>query len=347
MHRKTLNEEMTMTHRTRALRGTGTIAAALIAALAFTGCAGGGSATDGANGADGEGDTAQLTVLHAPINYEVVYLAEEQGFFDEVGLDVTITPGGTAQDNLGQLAGGSADLSIISWDTAVTATAEGLPIKVISNNAIISNEIDTSGVVVRDDSGITTMADLEGKTIAFNSIGSGGNVPVLQALKDAGVDPDTVEQVALPYASMQAALENSQVDAIFPSDSFYAQTIAVEEFEVISNPSREYRGGLGITLWAATEQWLAENEETAEKFNEAMQKAVDFYNDPANEDAIYQVRADVTGRSLDEVKSPLIEFDLATDAEVSQNTTDALVEFGLAQNAKTVDEILWEGAPRK
>ncbi len=322
----------------------GAAAAALAMMTGLAACSGADSSP--AN-TDGGSATTAITVLHAPINYEVLYLAQEQGFFEEAGLDVTITPGGTAQDNLGQLAGGSADLAIVSWDAAVTATAEGVPMKIISSNAEISTEIDTSAIMVRADSGITDVADLEGKTIAFNSVGSGGNVPVLQALKAAGVEPDSVEQVALPFASMQAALEGSQVDAVFPSDSFYAQMSGNEEFVTIATPSREFRGGLGITLWAATDQWLAENADTATAFNEAMAAATEFYSDPANVELVYEVRAEVSGRPIEEVQGPLLVFNPAIDAEVSQATTDALEEFGFVTAPKTVDEILWEGAPRK
>ena len=332
-----------MNHNLRTSRITGVIGIAAVAALSLAGC----SSPEGSKaGAAGE-ETTELTVLHAPINYEAVYLAEQEGFFDDEGLDVTLVPGGTAQDNLGQLAGGSADISIVSWDAAVTATAENLPIKLISGNGIISTEADTSAVFVREDSGITSVADLAGKTIAFNSVGSGGNVPVLQALKEAGVDPKDVTQVALPFASMQTALENSQVDAIFPSDSFYSQVKEAGGFAEISNPSREFRGGLGITLWAVTEPWLAENAEVAKKFNDAMTKAVDFYSDPANVEDVYEVRAEVSGQPIDKVKGPLVEYSLAIDPKVSQETTDALTEFGFVKNAKSVDEILWTEAPRK
>ncbi|WP_411721903.1 ABC transporter substrate-binding protein [Mycetocola sp.] len=331
-----------MKHNSRTFRITGVMSIATIAAMSLAACS-----SPEAPQADAAGnETAELTVLHAPINFEAVYIAEQEGFFDAEGLDVTIVPGGTAQDNLGQLAGGSADISIVSWDAAVTATAENLPIKVISGNGIISTEVDTSGVFVRKDSGIASVADLAGKTIAFNSVGSGGNVPVLQALRKAGVGPEQVTQVAIPFASMQTALENSQVDAVFPSDSFYSQVKAVDGFAEISNPSREYRGGLGITLWAVTDPWLAENAETAQKFNDAMSQAVDFYNDPANLNAIYEVRAEVTGQPVDDVKGPLVEYSLAIDPKVSQKTTDALKEFGFVENPKSVDEILWTEAPR-
>ncbi|GGF00043.1 ABC transporter substrate-binding protein [Mycetocola zhadangensis] len=329
-----------MNHTRSTFVRNGVVAMAAVAALSLAAC----SSPD-APAADGK--PIELTVLHAPINYEAVYLAEEQGFFKDASLDVTIVPGGTAQDNLGQLAGGSADISIVSWDAAVTATAEDLPIKLISGNGIISTEVDTSGVFVRGDSGITSIADLKGKTIAFNSVGSGGNVPVLQAMAEAGLDPKEVTQVALPFASMQTALENSQVDAIFPSDSFYSQVKAVDTFAEISNPSREFRGGLGITLWAVTEPWLAQNAETAKKFNGAMEKAVEFYSDPANIDAVYEVRSEVSGQPIDDVKGALVEYSLAIDPKVSQDTTDALAEFGFVTDPKSVDDILWTEAPRK
>ena len=329
-----------MNHTKGTFVRTGVVAMAAVAALSLAACS-------SAEAPAAEGEPIKLTVLHAPINYEAVYLAEEQGFFEDAGLDVTIVPGGTAQDNLGQLAGGSADISVVSWDAAVTATAEDLPIKLISGNGIISTEVDTSGVFVREDSGIASIADLKGKTIAFNSVGSGGNVPVLQAMAEAGLDPKEVTQVALPFASMQTALENSQVDAIFPSDSFYSQVKAVETFSEISNPSREFRGGLGITLWAVTEPWLAKNAETATKFNEAMENAVEFYSDPANIDAVYKVRSEVSGQPIDDVKGALVEYSLAIDPKVSQDTTDALTEFGFVTDSKSVDDILWTEAPRK
>lgn len=306
------------------------------AAFALTACSGGG----GENGAD------QITVLHAPINYEALYLAEQEGFFDEVDLDVEIKPGGTAQDNLGQMAGGSADISILSWDVSVTASAEGVPLKIISSNAIISNDFDTSGVFVRADSGIETMADLEGGTIAFNSLSSGGNIPVFQAMEADGMDPDSVEVVAIPFASMESALENKQVDAVFPSDSFFSRMDDNDDYAAIAHPSREFRGGLPITLWGVTEQWLAENEDVATRFNEAIAKGIEFYADPANEQAVLEVRSEVSGQPIEDLEPLFVEFSTETDAEVAQSVTDALVHFDVVTDPLPVDEILWDEAPR-
>ncbi len=311
---------------------------AIAATVALAACSTGGG---DAGGSDSGGDSStpvDLRVLMAPINYEVAHIALDQGFFTDEGLNVTLLDGGTAQDNMAQLAGGSADISILSWDATVTATAQGVPVKLIGGNAVVSDEFDTSGVFVRADSGITSIADLKGKTIAFNSLGTGGNVPVFQALEAAGISTDQV--------TMQAALEGSQVDAVLAADSFYAQISADPTYTDIAHPVREYRAGLGITLWGVDTTWLDSNQDTATHFIAAIDKAIDWYNDPANKQAVLELRSQVTGQPVDKVSTLMVPFDTAINVKVSQDVTDALEKFGLVENPKSVDDILWSGAPR-
>ncbi|WP_157984102.1 ABC transporter substrate-binding protein [Nesterenkonia muleiensis] len=288
-----------------------------------------------------------MTAIHAPVNYEPLYIAEQHGYFDDAGLEVTITAGGTPQDNLAQIMGGSADLTITSWDVLVSSTAEQIPALAVASNSVVSNSVDTSGLVVRTDSGITDVEDLTGRTVAFNDIGGGPHVVTMQAFRDAGLSEDQFEAVRIPFASMQAALESGQVDAAFPSDSFYRQVAEHENFQVIANPTREYRAGLPITLWAATETWLQENADIAERFTHAMDSAIEFYEDESNAEAVSAIREEVTGEAQTNSEAPQGEFNTAIDLEVSQSVTDALVEFGIvedAQNVKTADEIVWERA---
>ncbi len=313
--------------------------------MLVTGCAGG-SAPAAEVKEEGGGKDA-ITIIHAPVNYELPYIAEKQGYFEEVGLDVTIKPGGTPQDNLAQIMGGSADLTIVAWDTIVTATAEGMPVLAVAGQGVVSDTIDTSGIIVRDDSGIESVSDLSGKTIAFNDLGGGPHIVTMQSFEAAGLATDDFEAIRIPFASMQAALENGQVDAVYPSDSFYEQISAVEANAVIANPTREFRAGLPITLWAGTEQWLDENPGTADRFIQAMEKAVAFYEDEANSDAVIKIRQEVGGISAEQAAAMKTEFGIAIPFEVTQSVTDALVQFGVVQNAegvKTSKEVVWSGA---
>ena len=315
------------------------------AAVLVTGCAGGQGAATG-TAAEGSGKDA-MTIIHAPVNYELPYIAEQEGYFDEVGLDVEIKAGGTPQDNLAQVMGGSADLTIVAWDTIVTATAEGMPVLAVASQGIVSNTTDTSGIIVREDSGIDSVSDLSGKTIAFNDLGGGPHIVTQQAFEAAGLATDDFEAVRIPFASMQAALDNGQVDAVYPSDSFYEQTSAVEGNTVIANPTREFRAGLPITLWAGTEQWLTENPGSADRFIESMEKALAFYEDESNADAVIKIRQEVSGISAEQAAAMKTEFGISIPYGVTQSVTDALVQFGAVQNVdgvKTSKELIWSGA---
>lgn len=319
-----------------------TAVAAVVGMAALSGC------QSGSTTAGGESDTASLTIIHAPVNYEVAYIAQQEGFFEQVGLDVTLNPGGTPQDNLAQAMGGSADLSIVSWDTLVTASAEDIPVLGVASSGVVASDYDTSGIIVAADSGIDSVEDLVDKQVAFSDLGGGPHIVTQQAFIEAGLDPSQLNAVRIPFASMQAALESGQVDAVFPSDSFYSQMAGNPDFEVIANPTREFRAGLPITLWAATEQWLVENPETAEKFIDAMELATEFYDEPANRDAVIDIRMQVSEISAEQAEAMQTEFSVPIPLGVTQSVTDVLIELGTVQNGDSVPEsreMVWENSP--
>ncbi|MER7798383.1 ABC transporter substrate-binding protein [Microbacterium sp. NPDC096154] len=308
-------------------------------ALALIGCAPGGTSAPAADGADA------VTVLYAPIAYEPLFIAEQEGFFEDAGLEVEIKRGGPPQDNLAQAIGGSADIITAAWDTMTTSTSEGVPVRVIAGNSVVSDTVDTSGLIVRADSGIDELADLQGRTIAFDSLGAGGSAEVYAALADAGIGKDEVRPVAVPYAGMAAALEAGQVDAVFPSEPFYTPLATDAADRVIANPVRETRAGAPITLWAASTPWLEANGDTAARFLEAMDRAIAFYEDEANLDAVKAIRAEVSQTPLAEVSDTLVPMRLAIDTDAVSTAVDQLVDFGTVDRAVPVEDILWRDAP--
>lgn len=315
--------------------------AVAMVALIASGCSSSAPASTEASGDSAE----KITVLYASIAYEPLFIAEQQGYFEDAGLDVEIKRGGPPQDNLAQAVGGSADIITAAWDTMVASTAQGMDVRVVAGNSIVSDEIDTSGVLVRDDSGIEDLSDLKGRTVAFDSLGAGGSSEFYAALDEAGVSAEEVNSVALPYASMATSLENGQVDAVIPSEPFYSQLIADDGNQIIANPVRETRAGAPITLWAATDAWLDENADAAEAFVEALQKAVEFYEDPANIEGIAKIRAEVTQVPVDEVSRSLPPMRLAVDTDAVTRAAEQLSKFGTVGEPLQIDEILWSAAP--
>ncbi|MDA9639809.1 ABC transporter substrate-binding protein [SAR116 cluster bacterium] len=89
------------------------------------------------------------------------FVAADQGFYADEGLDVTIKPGGPDVSPVQVIAGGGADV-VIDWMPSALASRErGVPL------VNIAQPFKSSGMMLtcRKDSGIKTPADFRGKTL--------------------------------------------------------------------------------------------------------------------------------------------------------------------------------------
>jgi NitT/TauT family transport system substrate-binding protein len=108
------------------------------------------------------------------------YVAEDKGFYDEAGLDVTIKPGGPDINPSQVIAGGGADV-VVDWMPSALATREkGVPL------VNIAQVFDKSGMMLtcRKDSGITQPADFKGHTLGVWF--SGNEYPFLSWMSKLG-----------------------------------------------------------------------------------------------------------------------------------------------------------------
>jgi len=112
------------------------------------------------------------------------YVAQEQGFYEEEGLDVTIKPGGPDVAPPQVIAGGGADV-IIDWmPSALAAREKGLPL------VNIAQPFKSSGMMLtcRNDSGVTATEDFPGQTLG---VWFGGNeYPFLSWMSKLGLSTE-------------------------------------------------------------------------------------------------------------------------------------------------------------
>lgn len=192
--------------RRRFLQATG---ATGIAALA--GCAGGG---------DGAGDGTRLS-WHAggqsgtyyPLSNEFKTIVEDN---TDYSLNVQTT--GASVENVGSLAKGNADFALIQNDIAYFAKngtgIDAFQDRTVDNLVGVATLYpETITLITRADTGIETVADLDGATINTGDLGSGTQVNALQILEAAGVT-DYEEQTA-SFAQAAEQLRNGDIDAAF------------------------------------------------------------------------------------------------------------------------------------
>src|SRR5262244_3337016 len=125
----------------------------------------------------------------------------KQGYFKEAGLDIDIlyTEGGAS--TLTPVIAGSIDIAMTNGVLGVVAAyAKGMPVKIISAEATGAAE---AFWYARPESGITRLADTNGKTVAYSSPGSSTNLILLQLVNQAKVAPKLVATGGAPATLTQ------------------------------------------------------------------------------------------------------------------------------------------------
>lgn len=208
-----------------------------------------------------------------------MFMAMDKGFFRAEGLELETAP----------MAGGavivqgvtSGDLQF-GWSNVISlyqAHVEGFDFKFIAGGAINargSNE--THAIVVGVKSPIKVAKDLEGKTVAVNTLNNIVHLLAMAWVDKNGGDSKKVKFVEIPFPQMEPALVAGRVDAISVQEPFAAVAARRPETRVLSNPWGDVLPRFLIASWFASEKWLKENRAFAQAFVRALNKGIDATN---------------------------------------------------------------------
>jgi NitT/TauT family transport system substrate-binding protein len=239
---------------------------AAVASLLLAGCGGGGEANGGQE-LDPASPVAINVAETAGIPSAFLNYGVEQGFFEEQGLDVTVdtSTGGAAA--VPGLINGGIQLAGSNTVSALLAASQGLPVSIVAPGTFATETEgeDFSAVLVAPDSDIQEPADLEGKTIAVNTLENIGDVTISAALEEHGVDASTVEFVEIGFPDMIPALERGQIDAAWEIEPFVAIGTQSGNRPVLW-PYVDARPGLMVGSFLATNQYREQNPQVIEAF---------------------------------------------------------------------------------
>lgn len=142
------------------------------------------------------------------IQFAPFYLADQAGYYRDAGLDITFQ--NKIDPDLVTLVGqGSVDVGLADGTSLIPAVSQGIPVRYI---ATIYRDFP-SIVFTKTGSGITTAADLKGRTIGIPGRYGSSWIMLQALLGSAGLTPDDVTIVEYPDYGQGAAVQQGAVDA--------------------------------------------------------------------------------------------------------------------------------------
>jgi NitT/TauT family transport system substrate-binding protein len=314
-------------------------AAALSAATLLLASCGGGS--ESAATPEGDGGPITLTVADtagAPLNF--LTYGQQQGFFEDAGLDLQVSASAGGATVIPQLLGGDLDVAGSNIVSVLVAAGQGLPVRMVAGGTSTSEdpEQDFSALMVAPDSPVTDISQLAGQRIAVNTLRNINDVVVGAMLEDAGLAPDSVQFVELPFPDMAAAVLGGDVAAAVVIEPFVTSA-EQQGLKIVGHPYSELRPGLQIGTYVMSAQAVQENPEVAEAFLQGVQATADsIREDPESFRAALPEISEISPELAAKVR--INTWQGATDRESVELIQDRMVSYGLIDAPVDLDEVI-------
>ena len=269
-----------------------------------------------------------------------LFMAAEKGLFKKEGLELDTVPmvGGAAI-----IPGvASGDLQF-GWSNVISlyqAHAEGFDFKLLSGGATnVKGTNDTHAIQVLKDSPIKSAKDLEGKTVAVNTLSNVVQLMAMAWIDKNGGDAAKVKFVEVPFPQMEAALSAGRVDAASTHEPFVTASTGKGVTRVLAHNWSDVVPRFLIASWFASEKWLQTNKAAAQSFTRGVNQGVDAINADLQGTRSLMVKwTGLSAEMVNKVALPLFEKGI-TEKDV-QVTIDLSYKYKMIPRAFKAREVI-------
>jgi len=280
---------------------TGSIASALLAGLLLVGVVAGcgsddddsGSAATTSSEASGSGGTTKLTIGYSAWpGWFPLAVADEQGIFEDNGLDVDLKYFTDYTASLDALAAEKLDVNAQTLNDTIFAVAAGSKQKVV----VVGDNSNSKDAVICDKS-VKDRKDLKGKSIAAEE-GVVDHFLLLQGMAEDDLTQDDIKFSPLKTDAAAAAFANGQFDCVAVFAPFTLQALERKGSHVVLS-SKDLPGVIPDHLVATAK--AAEDPKAMQKLVDAWYQTIDWIK--ANPDEANKIMAKKAGTSVEEYES--------------------------------------------
>jgi NitT/TauT family transport system substrate-binding protein len=230
------------------------------------------AACGGDGGGSEDGGPARLSVQDtAGVPSAFLEYGVQEGFFKERDLDVKVTPSQGGATVVPAVVSGDSDIAGSNLVSVLLAQGKDIPVKIVAPGTFVRGKRsqDFSAILAAGNGDIRSPKDLEGKTLAVNTLKNVAELAAKASLAKQGVDVSEIELAEVDFPDMNGALAEGRVDAAFQIEPFVSLALK-EGHRVIDRPYVGTKPGLQIGCYFTSEQYLSQNEDVVERFREGV-----------------------------------------------------------------------------
>jgi NitT/TauT family transport system substrate-binding protein len=251
-------------------------------------------------------DKPKIEFLYSPFaDYAPFFVAKELGYFDDFGLDVTLSPKSGTAETIQMLASGNVVAGAATWGAGLfNSINSGATVTIVGTLAKMPSTVPSpSPLMVSEQAwqaGIREVKDLKGKRVGIPGPGGFGLYSVAKALEKGGLTVDDVEAVFLPPPATAAAFANGGLEAGWSIEPFALQ---LEKQGLGRRLVEDHTLGTELGFIAFNNDFAKQNEDAVVNFLAAFLKAArQLDNGGWKDENILDIVSKYTGTEKDTLK---------------------------------------------
>lgn len=274
-------------------------------------------------------------VAHS-IFYAPMYVAIEEGYFEEEGIDLTLVTGFGADKTMTALVSGEADIGFMGTESSIYAYIEGSEDYAV-NFAQLTQRAGNF-LVAREPVENFKWSDLKGTNVLGGRAGGTPQMVFEYILKKNGIDPAadlTIDQ-SIDFGSTAAAFSGGRGDFTV---EFEPSATALEKEGtgyVVASLGVD-SGYVPYTAFCAKKSYMEKNSSVIQSFTDALQKGMEYVTEHTPEEIAKVIEPQFTDTDLDTITAIVTRYydqetwksDLILTADGYNLVLDILKEAGV------------------
>lgn len=225
----------------------------------------------------------RLNEVAYSIFYAPQYVAIENGYFEEEGIDIELVNGAGADNVMTAVLSGEADIGFMGSEASIYVYNQGSGEKIV-NFAQLTQRAGNF-LVAREKDEDFTWEKLKGKTVLAGRKGGMPQMVFEYILKKNRIDPkkDLTMVQNIDFGLTAEAFASGQGEYSVEFEPFAASLEKEKKGVVVASLGVD-SGKVPYTAYSAKESYINEHRDIVQKFTNALQKGMDYVNSHSPEE---------------------------------------------------------------